>query len=178
MSFGKSDSKGRSSGKHGGKFNDRLGPKKGQSWTWITQELIISAPWRRRTLNCVRFIEFLLADHMANAGQENGRLKATYDQLQKWGIRRPGIRPAIDEAEFLGLVRLSSQGGRYGTARKPSEYRLTFHPVIVAHKSIASATNEWKGITIEMVHKYHTKTKELRKATKQYRKKQFYGSDG
>lgn len=176
--FGKPNSSGRTSGKNGGKFNDRLGPKKGEPWAWITHELVISDAWRMRSLKCTRFIDFLLADHMSNAGQENGCLKATYDQLQSWGLRRPDIRLAIDEAEFLGLVRLSVQGGRYGVSRKPSEYRLTFYPVIAGHKSVMPASNEWKGVTSDMIQKYHIRMKELKKAKKQYRKNQFYGSHG
>ena len=176
--FGKPNHKGRASGKHGGKFRDRLRAPKDMPWTWITLELISSDAWRLRSINCVKFIDFLLADHMNNAGQENGRLMATYDQLEDWGMRRANIRGAIDEATFLGLVRQTKQGGRYGKAKEPSEYRLTFFPVIVDIRSVDAPSNEWKGVTEQMILTQKKQIKDLKAAKKKRNEKQFYGTHG
>jgi len=59
---------------------------------------------------------------MNHAGTENENLKATYDQLAAYGLTRSVIRMAIEEAKFLGLVRLK-RGGRWAGRNQPSTYR-------------------------------------------------------
>ncbi|MCP5382035.1 MAG: hypothetical protein H6912_06665 [Kordiimonadaceae bacterium] len=167
-SFGKADHTGRSSGKHNGRLSKRMGPPKDKKWTWVTAELLESNAWRSRSRKCALLIDFLLCDHMANAGQENGRLMATYDQLVVWGIRRPDIRATIDEAEMLGLIRQTFQGGRYGKAKEPSQYRLTFFPTISENGTFAPATNEWKSVTEKMIDHYTKMRRESKKSKKQY----------
>jgi len=88
-----------------------------------------------------RFIEFLEIEHMNHAGQLNGKLTATYDQLSLEGIPRKLIRAAIYEACELGLVTVTEKGGR----DHPSQYELNFYPVI----GRAAMPNTWKRITRE-----------------------------
>ena len=85
--FGRPDATSRSSGRLSGSRAKKLrGPPKGESWVWLTRELVSSPAWRHRSINCVRFIDFLMAEHMNHSGFENGNLIATYDQLVAWGI--------------------------------------------------------------------------------------------
>lgn len=146
--FGKPDATGRSSGKLSGRQRKIHSPPGGEPWTWVTRELLCSPAWRGRSINCIRLIEFLQVEHCNHAGLHNGKLLATYDQLVDWGIRREAISDAIEEAEFLGLIRVEVRGRRSHGARKaPSEYRLTFY----ASHDNAPATNEWKAITEQHV---------------------------
>ncbi len=145
--FGRPDATGRSSGKLSGNRAKKLrGPPEDEPWIWLARELVSSPTWRCRSINCVRLIDFLLVEHMNHAGTENGNLRATYDQLEAWGLTRSEICAAIDEAGFLGLVRFE-RGGRWAGTNQPSTYRLTFH----ADREDNPPTNDWKGKTAEAI---------------------------
>ena len=145
--IGRPNATGRSSGKLSGNRAKRLhAPPKHEPWIWLTRELVSNPVWRSRGINCVRLIEFLMVEHMNHAGTENGNLNATYDQLKEWGLTRSQIRPAIEEADFLGLVRFV-RGGRWAGTNQPSTYRLTFW----ADREGNPATNDWKGKTAEAI---------------------------
>ena len=124
--FGKPDATGRSSGKLGGRERRINLPPEGEPWCWLTRELLTSPSWLSRSINCRRLIDFLLIEGCNHAGRENGALKATYDQLELFGLSRRLIRSAITEAEFLGLIR-TEYGGYFGGVTECSEYRLTFY---------------------------------------------------
>ncbi len=113
---------------------------------WHTSKLMESPAWRLRSINARRVIDFLEIDHMAHAGTENGHLMATYDQLAEFGVPRSEIRGAIEELEFLGLIRWE-RGGRWAGTNQPSKFRLTYY----ADRNHNSATNEWKGKTEEAI---------------------------
>jgi hypothetical protein len=81
-------------------------------WCWTSLELVESDAWRSRSINTVRFIDFLLRENMRNAGAENGLLKAPYEQLEAWGIGAQYVSSAIEEAEQLGLVDCHKPGRR------------------------------------------------------------------
>ncbi len=91
---------------------------------------------------------------------------ATYDQLIKYGIPRGEIAKAIDEAEFLGLIRVE-RGGRWADANCPSTYQLTFY----AHCDGSPATNEWKGKTAEAIKAWKKDRREQGKRKKERREK-------
>ncbi len=145
-SFGKPDATGRSSGKRAGRAGKAHRPPEGEPWVWLTRELLASAAWRARSINTARLIDFLCVEHMNHAATENGNLKATYDQLVAYGLTRSEIRAAIEEAQYLGLIRFK-RGGRWAGTNQPSTYRLTFQ----ADRDGNPPTNEWKGKTEEAV---------------------------
>lgn len=137
---GKPDKTGRSSGKiQGKKMREWRNPPKDEPWGWLPRSLMESDAWRGRSVHCARLIDFLMLDYMDNAGLENGRLMATYDQLAAFGISRRKINGAIKEAEQRGLVR-ARHGGRWNMTNRPSLFRLTFY----ADHTGAPASNEWK----------------------------------
>lgn len=126
-------------------------PPEDQPWCWLSAELLTSPAWRARSVNCARLIEFLMLEHMAHAGTENGNLAAPYDQLQAFGIGRRLIRPAIEEAEGLRLLEVRRGGKRNSVEDHISRYRLTFYATRV-HRSgqkpyWQAPTNEWKTVT-------------------------------
>ena len=149
--FGKPDATGRSSGKLTGKrLKKLLGPPNDQPWCWLPRELIASPAWQARSITLVRIINALLADHMSHAGQENGNLMATYDQLVASGAGRRFISDAIAEGEFLGLIRVDP-GGRWVDSNQPSRYRLTW---LYCIPTTTPATNEWKRVKKEDIKKW------------------------
>ncbi len=159
---------GRSSGKRSVKEKKIWGPPKGEGWTWQTTELQFSPAWRNRSINTIRLIDFLQIEHRNHAGLENGNLKATYDQLVEYGLTRSGIKFAIIEAGFLGLVKVTFKGGRFAGNNQPSTYRLTFY----ADKDGGLATNEWKGKTEEAIKGWKRELAAQKKRWKKHRKKQ------
>jgi hypothetical protein len=143
--FGRANRTGRSSGILS-KHESRLvgPPQDGESWAFIPRALLDSAAWRGLSIHCRRFIDFLMIEHCNHAGQENGRLQATYDQLTRNGISRKRIRGAIKEAVERGLVEVTLKGGLYGieNCKTPSRYRLTW---IGTLNPESHRTNEWKN---------------------------------
>lgn len=164
----KPDATGRTSEKWSAKDKKLWGPPKGEGWTWQTTELQSSPAWRHRSINTIRLIEFLQIEHRNHAGLENGNLKATYDQLVEYGLTRSGIKAAILEAEFLGLLKVTFEGGRFAGNNQPSAYRLTFYRT---HDG-SPATNEWKGKTEEAIKEWKLDQAVQKKRGRERRKKQ------
>jgi len=164
---GKPNAKGRSSGIVTGREGKARRPPKNEPWVWLTRDLIESPSWCLRSINTVRFIDFLLVDHMNHGGNENGALMATYDQLVIWGLTRSEIRYAIDEAEFLGLLQCG-RGGRWAGTNQPSIFRLTF----LHDRENYPPTNEWKHKSEEAIREWKNDQADRRKARKEWRKKQ------
>lgn len=137
--FGKPDATGRSSGVRTGRKARQQKPPEGEPWVWQTLGLLQSPVIRKLSLNGWRTFNFLLVEHGSHAGQCNGELRATYDQLAEYaGIPRKHVRAALFELESMGLVRTTFRGGR----NCPSRYRLTFYGT-----EDGPATNEWKRVT-------------------------------
>lgn len=166
--FEKTNVKGRGVGKTTGRRGKLMKPPPGEPWAWLTAELMVSPAWRLRSINAARLIDFLLVEHLNHAGTENGTLMATYDQLVDFGLTRSEIKNAIREAGFLGLIKVTHEGGRYAGSNQPSTYRLTFY----ADKDGAPATNEWKGKTAEAVETWKQDQAVGKKKQKTRRKKQ------
>jgi hypothetical protein len=86
-------------------------------------------------VNARRFIEFLLLEHMAKGGQQNGKIKAPARQLHDFGIGEHYVTGAINQAEEVGLVDCRRQGVRAATL-----YGLTW---MESHDG-TRATNRWR----------------------------------
>ncbi len=151
-------------GKPSRRFNR---PPHNMAWCWLTAELLNSVSWRSMSRNCQKLINRLLLEHCNNAGLANGSLICTYNHFQEYGLTRNMIRPAIDEANFLGLVK-NRRGERVFSKNQPNSYRLTFYGT----KDAKDPTNEWKRITTERVKAYRKKKKEAKEKRKQYKIKQ------
>ena len=125
----------------------------GMPFVQLTVELLRSPAWRCRSINCTRLIDFLLIEHLQHSGSENGNLRGTYNQLVAFGIRRGSIRPAIDQAERLGLVEYHREPRLTFTDDYPLRFRLTFLPDKVINEEkqayYGSPTDDWRKITGE-----------------------------
>ena len=155
--------KGRSS-KGSKKFNR---PPSGEGWLWLTGELINSLAWRSMSVNCRKLIDRLLLEHCNHSGLENGRLVCTYKDFQDYGLTRNKIRPAIEEADFLGLVK-HQRGERVFAKNQPNSYRITFYGTSEAR----DPTNELKRITKERIDSFRSKKREREKKKKEFKIKQ------
>jgi hypothetical protein len=104
-----------------------------------------SDAFRTLSIHPRRLLDALLEEHTAHSGLENGRLIATYDELdQEYRIPRRKIRGAIAELEKRGLVRRTAvgSGNRRTGDREPSRYRLTF---LASLPDRMGPTNEWRS---------------------------------
>jgi hypothetical protein len=114
----------------------------------LTAELLTSAAWRTKSINCTRLLEFLMIEHLNHAGSENGQLLAPYNQLVESGIGRRFIREAIQESVDRGLLRIARGKHDGGNKTRATRYRLTF----LADRHIADGgavyfgapTDEWR----------------------------------
>ena len=156
-SFGRPDATGRSSGKAAGKRARPMRPPDGTSWAWVTDELLNSLAWRAQSVNCRKLIDFLMLEHCRHAGQENGNLMATYDQLVDYGLTRNRVAAAIWEAEKLGLIQCR-HGGRYYGSNEPNRYTLTW--IGTLH---SPAFNPWKGKNEHDVERSRKPARHIRK---------------
>lgn len=163
---------GRSSNQYSKKRYKAYGPPKDEPWFWTPCELAMSVAWRERSINCVRLMEFLQIEHRNHRGLENGYLAATYDQLVEYGLTRSEIRAAIEEAEFLGLIRYE-RGGRWNDSNQPSRYRITF----ITDRAGALPTNDWKRRTRAEIRDWKSKYVARKKARQRWRKEQKAGSE-
>lgn len=146
-------------------------PPGDQPWIWHQAELLRSPAWRARSLYCVRLIEFLLLEHMAHAGTENGNLAAPYDQLVRFGLGRRYIRPAIEEAEALRLIEVRRGGKRGLVEHAMNRYRLTFYATRVVpetgHPYWVAPGDEWRHVTAEQAADVERRQRGERQARKQ-----------
>lgn len=117
-------------------------PPQDENWCWMTRSMIESEAFRKMGINTRRLIDFLLIEHLAHGGTENGNLKAPYNQLQEFGMTRRLIRGSIKEAELLGFIDVV-RGGRILSEDKCSTYRLTWLPT----KDGDLPTNRWKFVS-------------------------------
>lgn len=105
------------------------GPPKGQSWTWLTQQMLESPAWRAMPLASRRVVDRIIIEQIAHAGRKNGELTVTYNDFAAYGIRRSTIIEAIAIAEALGFIDVTLRGRRsYGIAHLPSQYAVTWLP--------------------------------------------------
>jgi hypothetical protein len=138
-------------GKTGGPFSGRdrrlYSPPHGVEWIFLDIVLLKSPPFQALSINARKIFDFLLIEHRLHAQQENGRLIAPYDQLERFGISRRLINAAFAELHAAGLVRLTRQGGMMSGERVPAQYRLTMFTDVTK----TPPTNDWKAATADAV---------------------------
>ncbi|MCB2081951.1 MAG: hypothetical protein H6908_00670 [Hyphomicrobiales bacterium] len=120
-------------------------------WVVVTQEMLFSPAWRGMSINCRRLMDFLMLEHMAHAGTENGNLYATYDQLEAFGIPRRLVHRTLTEAERLGLVLIERGGRKNQYHTHPTRFTLTCYPALYADSTgrrlYAEAGHQWRRTT-------------------------------
>jgi hypothetical protein len=132
-------------------------PPANQPWGWFSFELLESAAMRSLSVNGRRVLDRIRLEHMAHAGLENGRLKVTWLDFEKFGVGRRFIPGALAEVIAAGIVAIT-QPGRKAWGRDqgdPTQYRLTYLPV-AEPGDFRSPTNEWKSFSAAKAPKART----------------------
>lgn len=112
-------------------------------FVWFTRELLDSQAWREMPLAARRIVERVAIEHMSHDGTLNGALIVTYDDFEKFGVRRKSIAPAISKAVALGFLDVTGRGSRsYGIGHRPSTYGITWLPRCDG----TPASNRWRQI--------------------------------
>ena len=121
------------------------GPPEGKPWAWLTAEMLESDAFRTLSHHALQALFRIVVEHCHQGGLENGRLKVTWGNFQKWGIHRRHIKAAIDEVIAAGFVLNTMPGRRLCGADRgaPAQYALTWLPIIEPDNLIP-ASNAWR----------------------------------
>jgi hypothetical protein len=113
------------------------------------RNLLESPVWRALGIAERRLLDRLELEILRNGGNRaNGSLEVSYEQFYASGVRKDGIRPALDMVTAFGLL-VTTEQGRGGNAehRKGSKYRLTYLSApIPGGVEIYGPTDEWRLI--------------------------------
>lgn len=121
-------------------------PPDGEPWTWILLELLMAPTFGALGIAARRILDLLLVEHTSHAGRENGKLAATYLQLEAFGLTKADIRKGFAELEATGFVRLTEQGLRQAGGGEPSRYALTWYPTKAGSPHAVEASHDWRKI--------------------------------
>jgi hypothetical protein len=121
--------------------------KEDRPYIVLPMRLLSSVAWQKQSINCRKLLDFLMLKHLQHGGQENGKLVATYNDLEAFGIGRQYIHKAISEAEERGLI-FVERGGRKGFVNHYSVFTITFLPTCCVnefgHKYFQQPTHDWR----------------------------------
>lgn len=97
------------------------------------------------SLNARLVVDRVAIEHMAHAGTQNGALPVTFDDFERFGIRRGSISAAILEAAAIGFVDVAEQGTRGWGAFKgrATRFRLAWLPTAAGDPE----TTRWRRFT-------------------------------
>jgi hypothetical protein len=114
-------------------------------WMPIGREMLRSGAMRALSPPRACALDRIMVEHMDHAGQENGRLKVTWQDFEKFGVHRSLIKQALVELTAVGLIAIEQPGRRpHGPDRgDPTQYRLT-HLSVCEPANFRPPTNEWK----------------------------------
>ena len=65
---------------------------------------------RSLSVNGIRVLHRIQIEHMAHGGLENGRLKVTWLDFEKYGVSRRLIGKSIEEVVAVGIVAIEQPG--------------------------------------------------------------------
>lgn len=137
-------------GRSTGRTRDRRAEKldripEGDQWFWLSKTMVESPAWQAMTDRALKMFLRICIEHMHHAGTENGRLKVTFDDFVKAGVRRQDIRATEAELIALGFIEKTYPGRRgWGIAKgEPAQFRLS-HLSVRTAENIDYATNAFK----------------------------------
>lgn len=135
---------------------DRMNrPPAGQPFMWFTLEMMESAAWWGMSDAAWRLMCRVGIEHCNHGGTQNGDLPVTYDDFERYGVRRKSVRRAVQELVALGWIDVVSPGrAGQGVGRCAARYAMTWLPTVDG----APGTKRWKSL----------KTKEDAKAALQF----------
>jgi len=112
----------------------------------VGREMLRSGAMRALSVHARRALDRIMIEHMDHGGQENGRLKVTWSDFERFGVHRHYIAQALAELVSVGLIAVEDPGRAiiWGESRgNPAIYRLKWLPVCEPD-NFRPATNEWR----------------------------------
>jgi hypothetical protein len=102
------------------------------SGQWMARPiaLIESPAYRALSLSAHRALSRIEIELAHHGGNDNGKLPVTFDDFERYGVRRKSIGLALDELEALGLIKITERGKMAKAAeyRRPNKFLLTTRP--------------------------------------------------
>lgn len=136
-----------------------------EQFAWQGLELLESPAWRAMSPNTRRLIDRLQVEQAYQAGAQNGELIISYEQFEEYGIGKNYVSGAIEEAEFLGLLR-TRRGGKSAGRNHPNRYRLTWIGGWDRNGEVIGATHEWQQRTEEEIAAWRADRQDRRVASR------------
>jgi hypothetical protein len=104
--------------------------------------MLESPAWSVLSLSARRFLDRLAIELAHHGGNDIDKLPLTYEQLERHGMDRHAIAPAIREAAALGFVAITQSGcGGNAEFRRPTLYRITF---LLGRAGCPEPTHDWR----------------------------------
>lgn len=104
-------------------------------------EMLESPAWAALSFAARRALDRLEIEHAHHGGKDNGRLACTYDDFERFGLRRKSISEAIRQLVACGFVEVTERGsGGNREFRRPARYRLTY-----LGTKTAAPTDDWRS---------------------------------
>jgi hypothetical protein len=93
-------------------------------------EMLESPAFRVLSLSALRALSRIEIEFAHHSGCDNGKLRVTFNDFERYGIRRHSIGPALDELETLGFATITQHGKKAIRAeyRRPTLFLLTTRP--------------------------------------------------
>jgi hypothetical protein len=93
-------------------------------------EMLESPAFRILSLSALRALSRIEIELAHHNGGDNGKLPVTFNDFERYGLRRRSIGPALDELETLGFATITQHGKRAIRAeyRRPTLFLLTTRP--------------------------------------------------
>ena len=105
--------------------------------------MLESPAYRVLSLSARRILDRIEIEYAHHGGNDNGLLVVTYENFQRYGVDRHCIRPALNELEALGFVKIAEPAFVPSRdLRLPNKFGLTYR----AWHDGTPATNEWKSV--------------------------------
>lgn len=137
------------------------GPPSGAPWVWLTAAMLGSPTYQALDANGRRVLDFLMLEHLAHGGKENGNLAAPHRQLAAFGVTKDYVAPALDTLIRLGFVRRTFEGLRLADNGKPARFALTWLPT-KGDGFLEPPTHDWKRVLGELARQELTTARQIR----------------
>ena len=92
--------------------------------------MLESPAFRILSLSALRALTRIEIEFAHHNGCDNGKLPVTFNDFERYGVRRHSIGPALDELETLGFATITQHGKKAIRAecRRPTLFLLTTRP--------------------------------------------------
>jgi len=134
---------GRSTGRTSDRRAEKLDRPPG-AFVWHSKDMRESPAWQVMSGRARKMLDRIELEHLRHGGVENGRLKVTFDDFVRAGVRRQDIPRTEAELIALGFIERRFEGRKaWGNAKgQPAEFRLC-HLCVRSADDIEPPKNAW-----------------------------------